>query len=289
MKHLCALLALSTGLALPLARAADPSPATSDERMDKLEQRVDKIDRSLDQILLLLQNQQAAPAPQAAGAIAREPAGTLPSPPAAPATTPETDTSITLAPTPVAAALKPGVLLDVWLRPTGYRGGVPSSPSLVTLRDQRGPCFQLGRHTEEKELASNIGKPLVQVWRCYLSIKTAGTYVLIAESRRTTDRNVAKDQVWDDYKFEWRTQLSLNGKTLLDETNRFESAGKGALSRPFTLKLTPGYYAVQLVTWLPEHPASEVYDYKPLTVALRLREPGALKPRDLASGDFLTE
>lgn len=286
MKLLRALLALSTGFALPLARAADPAPPPSDERMDKLEQRVDKIDRSLDQILLLLQNQQAAPA-RAVAPLPPEVASGIPAPAPTPAATAETDASLSLAPMPVATALKPGVLLDVWLRPTGYRGGVPSGPSLVTLRDTRGPCFQLGRHTEEKELATNVGKPLVQVWRCYLNIKTAGTYSLIAESRRTTDRRVVKDQVWDDYKFEWRAQLTLNEKVLLDETNRFESVGKGALSRPFTLNLTPGYYAVQLVTWLPEHAASEVYDYKPLTFALRLREPGALKPRDLASGDFL--
>ena len=73
--------------------------------------------------------------------------------------------------------------------------------------------------------------------------------LLIAESRRTSDRKVAKDQVWDDYKYEWRAQLGLNEKVLLDETNKFESAGKGTLSRPFTLTLTPGYYAVQIVTW----------------------------------------
>ncbi len=265
-------------------RGADPAPVPSDERMDKLEQRVDKIDRSLDQILLLLQTQQAVPSAPLAAPVAQEPGGALPA--SAPAAQPPADEPITLSPVSVAPALNPGVLLDVWLRPEGYRGGVPSSPSLVTVRDTRGAYFQLGRHTAEKELASNIGKPLVQVWRGYLHIKAAGTYVLIAESRRTSDRKVAKDQVWDDYKYEWRAQLSLNEKVLLDETNKFESAGKGTLSRPFTLTLTPGYYAVQIVTWLPEHPASEVYDYKPLTFALRLREPGALKPRDLGPGDF---
>lgn len=284
MKPLCALLALTTLVVQPIARGADAIPATNDQRMDKLEQRVDKIDRSLEQILLLLQSQQtnlpARPATAAVSTAGSASATPLPVPPAA------EETVLSFAPLSVETALKPGVLQDVWLRPARYTGTVPTTPSMVTIRDTRGPHFQLGRYASERELASSIGKPLVQVWRCYLNIKTEGSHVLIAEFRRTSDHSVAKSQPWDDFKFPWTARLSINDQLLLDETNQFESAGKGALARTFTLDLKPGYYAVQLVTWLPEQRSEEIYDYKPLTFALRLREPGALKPRDLGAADY---
>lgn len=285
MKFLSALLALSLALPLSPVFGAEPAPAAGEERIEKLEQRIDKIDRSLEQILKLLQNQSAAPAAQPVMVAPTATSATADSVPAAAAATGE-EAAISLAPVSVVGALKPGVLLDVWLRPELFRGNVPSTPSLVTMRDTRGPLFQLGRHADERELKSSVGKPLVQVWRCYLNIKTAGAHVLLAEFRRTTDRQVAKSQTWDDFQYSWNAHLSVNGRVLLDESNKFESAGKGTLSRTFTLDLKPGYYEVHLVTWLPKHPMDEVYDYKPLTFALRLREPGALKPRDLGPADF---
>ena len=177
-------------------------------------------------------------------------------------------------------------MLDIWMRPEDFRGGVPVAPSLVTMLDTHGPFFALGRYADEREMASNLGKPILLVWRGYLNIKKSGTHVLIAEFRHTTDRKVARSQNWDDCQFDWSAQLSFNGKMLMDETNQFDNAGKGTLSRTFTLELEPGFYAVQIVTWLPRHPEDEVYDYKPLTFGLRLREPGAPKPRDLGAGDF---
>jgi hypothetical protein len=264
-------------LLLPVARAADPTPAPREARLDQLEQRVDHIDRSLEQILRLLQSQQAAPV--TAPAMPMAPAADTVQPPAA--TAPR-------APAIIAkdANMKPGVMLDIWLRPEDFRGGVPGTPSLVTILDTRGPLFALGRYADEREMASNLGKPVLQVWRAYLNIKKSGPHVLIAEFRRTTDRKVARSQNWDDFQFDWSAQLNFNGKSLLDETNKFDSAGKGTLSRTFTLELEPGFYAVEIATWLPKHSEDEVYDYKPLTFGLRLREPGALKPRDLGVGDF---
>ncbi len=285
---------LATALALVafafVARAAEPAPAAStDERIERLEQRVERIDSSITQILQLLQAQQqpaAVPAPVV----------TVPQPPAAPPPAvateppPAADSAVVLRPTPSfpAGPFKPGALHDVWLRPAGYKGGVPNSPSLVTIRDARGPFFALERHIGDPAMAGNVGKPLVQVWRCYLHVKNAGTHVVIAEFQRKKDRMVAKDRKWNDYLFSWAARLDIGQKTLLDETNRFESSGKGTLSRTFSLDLEPGYYAVQLVTWMPKQNDDEEYDLKPLTFALRLREPGALKPRDLGPADLLS-
>ena len=265
---------------LPRLHAADPIPATTDERIERLEQRIGNIERSLEQIQQLLQNQQAAANQPATSARSHSPSVPVEQAAAAPIEAP--------VPTPasVAANLKPGVLHDVWLRPEGYRGGVPGSPSLMTIRDTRGPLFQLGRYAEDPAMAGNVDKPVVQVWRCNLNIKRAGTHVLIAEFQRKKDRMVAREQKWDDYLFSWSARLSFGLKTLLDETNKFESVGKGTLSRTFTLDLEPGYYAVQIVTWMPKQGDDEEYDLKPLTFALRLREPGELKPRDLGPGDF---
>lgn len=297
-----ALRALATTFGLWVAalptRAAEPAPAAADdERIERLEQRVEHIDHSLAQILQLLQAQQKQPADPVATAdqppvppAPPPPGATAATPAVATASTPSADTAAVLRPTPNAPSgpLQPGALHDVWLRPTGYKGGVPATPSLVTIRDTRGPFFNLGRHIGEAEMAGNIGKPLVQVWRCHLHIKNAGTHVLIAEFQRKKDRMVAKDRKWDDYLFSWTARLDLGEKTLLDETNRFESTGKGTLSRTFSLDLEPGYYAVQLVTWMPKQDDDEAYDLKPLTFALRLREPGQLKPRDLGPADLFS-
>ena len=275
-------------LALVLASAAaDPAPSPSDERLEKLEQRVEKIDQSLDQILQLLQKQQAGaanqPSPPATAPAAASPVAQ----PSTPGTSLSADTPVTLAPASPGPNLKPGMLLDVWARPAGFRGGVPAIPSLLTMADARGPLFALNRYAADKELATSVGKPLLLVWRGYLQVKQAGAHVLIAEFRRTTDKSVAKSQPWGDFLYSWSAQLSVNGTVLLDETNRFASAGKGTLARNFTLNLEPGFYAVQLVTWLPKQAAEDIYDYSPLTLALRLREPGALKPRDLGPADFV--
>lgn len=270
-----------------IAHATDPAPASAEQRIERLEQRLDTIDRSLEQIVQLLQNRAAAPTAPAAPAVptATAPAGAISAVEAvAPPLDP--DAPVVLAPATTAVQTKPGVRLDVWPRAADGKGTVPTIPSLVTILDTRGPFFALGRYAAEREMASSVGKPLLQVWRCYLKITQAGRHVLIAEFRQTKDRSVAKSQPWNDYLFPWSAQLSVNGKMLLDETNKFESSGKGALARTFTLDLTPGYYAVQIVTWLPKQPADEIYDYKPLTFALRLREPGALKPRDLGPADF---
>ena len=286
MKFRPLLLSLGT-LALFSSAPAATGPSPADERMEKLEQRVEKIDQSLDQILQLLQKQQAGAANQPA-VPATAPAAAPPvAQPATPGTTLSADTPVTLAPASPGANLKPGMLLDVWARPAGFRGGVPAIPSLLTMPDTRGPLFALNRYAADKELASSVGKPLILVWRGYLQVKQSGAHVLIAEFRRTTDKSVAKSQPWGDFLYSWSAQLSVNGTTLLDETNRFASAGKGTLARNFTLNLEPGYYAVQLVTWLPKQAAEEIYDYSPLTLALRLREPGALKPRDLGPADFV--
>jgi hypothetical protein len=273
-------------LALFSSAPAATGPSPTDERLEKLEQRVEKIDQSLDQILLLLQKQQAGAAHQPAPPTTA-PAASPVAQPATPGTTLSADTPVTLAPASPGPNLKPGMLLDVWSRPSGFRGGVPAIPSLLTVLDARGPLFALNRYAADKELASSVGKPLLLVWRGYLQVKQAGAHVLIAEFRRTTDKSVAKSQPWGDFLYSWSAQLSMNGTVLLDETNRFASAGKGTLARNFTLNLDPGFYAVQIVTWLPKQAAEDIYDYSPLTLALRLREPGALKPRDLGPADFV--
>ena len=275
--------ALCALAAAPGLRAADPTPVSTDERITRLEQRVENVDRSLERILLLLQRQQ----PAAAAQPAVQPVVSAVSAPASTAV-PAGTAGVTLQPTPIGATgnLKPGVLQDVWLRPIDFSGGVPTTPSLVTINDTRGPLFQLERYANEPGMAGNVGKPVVQVWRCHLLIKRAGTHVLIAEFQRAKDRMVAKAQKWDDFLFSWSAQLTLGPKLLLDETNRFENVGKGTLSRTFTLELEPGYYPVQIVTWMPKQDADEEYNLKPLTFALRLREPGELKPRALGPADF---
>ncbi len=283
MKLRFALLYLGLASLLPFTVAEDAAPATDGERIEMLEQRVDKLEHLLERILLLLQKQQAA----ANNQLAQKP-----NPVAKPtqrASTLAADAQVTIAPVSPAANLKPGILLDVWSRPNNFQGGVPSTPSLLTVLDTRPPLFALNRYAADKELASSVGKPHILAWRGYLQVKQAGAHVLVAEFRRTTDKSVAKSQPWKDHLFSWSAQLSVNDTPLLDETNKFESAGKGTLARNFTLNLQPGFYAVQLVTWLPSQGAEDIYDYSPLAIGLRLREPGALKPRDLGPTDFVCE
>lgn len=267
-------------LGFGLVSAADTSaPVSTEERLERLERKVDAMNASLERLILLVEGNTS---PTAAAGTATQ----LSSRPTVPSA-PESDESDQPKPVELVGATHPGTTLDVWLRPAGYRGGVPSTPSLVTIRDDRAPYFQLARHEKDPAMAGNTGKALVHVWRGLLQIKTAGTHVLIADFQRKKDRIVATEQKWDDYLFAWAARLRVGGRTLLDETNRFTSAGKGTLSRTFTLELEPGFYPVEIVSWMPKQAEEEEYYFRPLTFALRLREPGAEKPRDLGPADFL--
>ncbi len=259
--------------------AAPPASPSAKDRLERLEQKVDALNASLERVLFLLEGNASAPtAVNTPAQPSRHPEVPAPAAPA------ESDQPM---PVELTGPTSPGTTLDLWLRPPGYKGGIPTTPSLVTLRDDRGPFFHLARHEKEPSMAGNTGKALVHVWRGHLQIKTSGTHVLIADFQRKKDRIVATEQKWDDYLFAWAARLRVGGKTLLDETNRFTSAGKGTLSRTFTLELEPGYYPVEIVSWMPKQADEEEYYFKPLTFALRLREPGTDKPRDLGPTDFV--
>ncbi len=283
-RALILLRAIATGcvlLGLLASRlAAQSAPTSSDERLERLEQKVDALNASVERLRLLLEGNAGAPI-----TTAKKP--TVPVLAATASATTAAAESDQPRPAALASPTRPGTTLDLWLRPPGYRGGVPGTPSLVTLRDDRAPLFHLGRHEKEPEMAGNTGKALVHVWRGHLRIANAGTHVLIADFQRKKDRQVAPGRKWDDYQFTWAARLVVGGKTLLDERNRFVNAGRGTLSRTFTLELEAGDYPVEIVSWMPDQEDDEEYYFRPLTFVLRLREPGREKPRELGPADFV--